>query len=80
MLSIDFSKIQYYLANDQLPKTDWENVPHDIKETFERLGVPEKERKFLAGVEAQFDSESAYSHVQEYLKKAEFLIRQFGNL
>ena len=69
VLSIDFSKIQYYLANDQLPKTDWENVPHDIKETFERLGVPEKERKFLAGVEAQFDSESAYSHVQEYLKK-----------
>ncbi|MDR1173437.1 MAG: Fe-S cluster assembly protein SufB [Puniceicoccales bacterium] len=66
---LDFSTIRYYLANDQLPQTSWEEVPQDIKITFERLGVPEKERKFFAGVEAQFDSESAYSRIQEGLSK-----------
>ena len=64
---MDYNNIHYYLANDQIPKTSWENVPDDVKETFERLGVPENERKFLAGVEAQFDSESAYSHIQSQL-------------
>ena len=67
--NIDFSKIRYYLANEQKPHTTWEDVPKDIKETFERLGVPENERKFLAGVEAQFDSEFAYSRMQDNLKK-----------
>ncbi|MDR1432821.1 MAG: Fe-S cluster assembly protein SufB [Puniceicoccales bacterium] len=67
--NLDFSKIRYYLASDQLPKTSWENVPANVRETFERLGVPEKERKFLAGVEAQFDSESAYSRMREELSK-----------
>ncbi|MDR2432264.1 MAG: Fe-S cluster assembly protein SufB [Puniceicoccales bacterium] len=66
---LDFSTIRYYLANDQLPQTSWEKVPQDVKATFERLGVPEKERKFFAGVEAQFDSESAYSRIQEELSK-----------
>ncbi|MDR2603675.1 MAG: Fe-S cluster assembly protein SufB [Puniceicoccales bacterium] len=66
---LDFSTIRYYLANDQLPQTSWEKVPQDVKTTFERLGVPEKERKFFAGVEAQFDSESAYSRIQEELSK-----------
>ncbi|MDR1528548.1 MAG: Fe-S cluster assembly protein SufB [Puniceicoccales bacterium] len=66
---LDFSAIRYYLANDQLPQTSWEKVPQDVKTTFERLGVPEKERKFFAGVEAQFDSESAYSRIQEEVSK-----------
>jgi len=44
-------------------------VPDDIKETFERLGIPQQERAFLAGVEAQFDSEAAYSNVKEALTK-----------
>ncbi|MDR1457712.1 MAG: Fe-S cluster assembly protein SufB [Puniceicoccales bacterium] len=66
---LDFSTIRYYLANDQLPQISWEKVPQDVKITFERLGVPEKERKFFAGVEAQFDSESAYTRIQEELSK-----------
>ncbi|MDR0742401.1 MAG: Fe-S cluster assembly protein SufB [Puniceicoccales bacterium] len=66
---LDFSAIRYYLANDQLPQMSWEKVPQDVKTTFERLGVPEKERKFFAGVEAQFDSESAYSRIKEDLSK-----------
>lgn len=66
---IDFDKIRYYLAHGQQPTRSWEDVPDDMKETFERLGIPEQERKFLAGVEAQFDSEAAYSNVKESLEK-----------
>ena len=46
-------------------KRSWEEVPDDIKRTFERLGIPEQERKFLAGVEAQFDSEAVYSNIKK---------------
>ncbi len=66
---LDFSKIRYYLAKGAKKKRTWEEVPEDVKKTFERLGVPEQERAFLAGVEAQFDSESAYSNMKEYLEK-----------
>ena len=66
---LDFSKIRYYLAKGAKKKRSWDEVPEDVKKTFERLGVPEQERAFLAGVEAQFDSESAYSNVKEYLEK-----------
>jgi Fe-S cluster assembly protein SufB len=67
--NIDFQKIRYYLASGQKPKRSWEDVPDDIKKTFERLGIPEQERKFLAGVEAQFDSEAAYSNIKEAVQK-----------
>ncbi|MDE1170830.1 MAG: Fe-S cluster assembly protein SufB [Verrucomicrobium sp.] len=62
--AIEFDKIRYYLSQGQQPKRTWEEVPDDIKRTFERLGIPEQERKFLAGVEAQFDSEAAYSNIK----------------
>lgn len=65
--NIHFDKIRYYLAKGQTPKRSWDEVPEDVKRTFERLGIPEKERKFLAGVEAQFDSEAAYSNVKAAL-------------
>lgn len=67
--NIKFEDIRYYLAKGQRPTRSWDEVPDDVKETFERLGIPEKERKFLAGVEAQFDSEAAYSNVKEELEK-----------
>ena len=67
--NIKFEDIRYYLAKGQEPSRSWDEVPDDVKETFERLGIPEKERKFLAGVEAQFDSEAAYSNVKEELEK-----------
>ena len=47
----------------------WDEVPDEVKETFERLGIPEQERKYLAGVEAQFDSEAAYSRMKDDLAK-----------
>jgi len=62
--NIVFENIRYYLAQGQQPKRSWDEVPEDIKKTFERLGIPEQERKFLAGVEAQFDSEAAYSNIK----------------
>ena len=49
----------------QKPSRSWDDVPDDMKRTFERLGIPEQERKFLAGVEAQFDSEAAYSNIKK---------------
>lgn len=67
--NIVFENIRYYLSKGQRPTRSWDEVPDDVKETFERLGIPEKERKFLAGVEAQFDSEAAYSNVKEELTK-----------
>ncbi len=67
--NIDFDKIRYYLSQGQRPTRSWDEVPDEVKETFERLGIPEQERKFLAGVEAQFDSEAAYSNVKEALEK-----------
>lgn len=67
--NIIFQDIRYYLAKGQAPTRSWDEVPDDVKETFERLGIPEKERKYLAGVEAQFDSEAAYSNVKEELSK-----------
>jgi Fe-S cluster assembly protein SufB len=63
--AINFDKIRYYLANGQRPTRSWDEVPDDVKRTFERLGIPEQERKFLAGVEAQFDSEAVYSNIQK---------------
>jgi Fe-S cluster assembly protein SufB len=65
--NIVFEKIRYYLANAQRPTRSWEDVPDDVKRTFERLGIPEQERKFLAGVEAQFDSEAVYSNMKKAL-------------
>ena len=63
--NIDFDKIRYYLSSGSKPKRSWDEVPEDVKRTFERLGIPEQERKFLAGVEAQFDSEAAYSNIKK---------------
>lgn len=67
--NIVFENIRYYLSKGQIPSRSWDDVPDEIKKTFERLGVPEQERKFLAGVEAQFDSEAAYSNMKKGLEK-----------
>ena len=63
--AIVFDNIRYYLSNGQKANRSWDDVPEDMKKTFERLGIPEQERKFLAGVEAQFDSEAVYSNIKK---------------
>ena len=62
---IDFDLIRYYLASGEATQRSWDDVPEGIKQTFERLGIPQSERKFLAGVEAQFDSEAVYSNIKK---------------
>ena len=65
--SIDFDNIYYYLKPTEEQGKSWDDVPEDIKNTFERLGIPEAERKFLAGVSAQYESEVVYHSMQEEL-------------
>ena len=66
---IDFDKIVYYRKPSEREEKSWDDVPDQIKATFERLGIPEAERKFLAGVGAQYDSEVVYHSVKEELSK-----------
>ncbi len=64
---IDFDDLYYYKMPKGKETDDWEKVPAEIKRTFEKLGVPEAERRFFAGVEAQFDSGVVYSGVKKML-------------
>ncbi|HLZ21361.1 MAG TPA: Fe-S cluster assembly protein SufB [Ktedonobacterales bacterium] len=66
---IDFDNIFYYIKPVQEQGKTWEEVPAEIKDTFDRLGIPEAERKFLAGVTAQYESEAVYHKVREDLEK-----------
>ena len=66
---IHFKDIFYYLKSTEKKSDSWDDVPAEIKNTFDRLGIPEAERKFLAGVSAQFESESVYHNMQEGLEK-----------
>ncbi len=66
---IDFKKIHYYLRPTDQEGKKWSDVPQDIKDTFERLGIPEAERKALSGVKAQFDSEVVYGSITKILDK-----------
>jgi len=62
---INFNEISYYLKPEGQQARNWEDVPAEIKETFEKLGVPEAERKYLAGSLAQFQSESIYQNLKK---------------
>ncbi|MCB2198303.1 Fe-S cluster assembly protein SufB [bacterium] len=64
---IDFQDIYYYIKPAEFQSRSWDDVPENIKNTFDRLGVPEAERKFLAGVSAQYESEVVYHNVKEEL-------------
>lgn len=61
---IDFSNIHYYVRATDRQSRSWDEVPADIKRTFDRLGIPEAERSFLAGVSAQYESEVVYHSIQ----------------
>ena len=64
LAGLDMDHIATYVRPNTKMQNDWENVPQDIKDTFERLGIPEAERKSLAGVGAQYDSELVYHNVR----------------
>ncbi len=66
---INFDEIIYYMsAAGQKKQRSWDEVPQQVKDTFDRLGIPEAERKFLAGVEAQYDSEVMYHNIRKDLE------------
>ncbi len=69
LAGVDWNDIAYYVEPRVKTKKNWEEVPEDIKKTFDKLGVPEAEKKWLAGVEAQVDSESVYSNLKKSWKK-----------
>ena len=67
---IDYDSIYYYMrATDDKAERDWDDVPPEIKDTFDKLGIPEAEAKYLQGVSAQYDSESVYHNIQEDLEE-----------
>jgi Fe-S cluster assembly protein SufB len=66
-IAIDFQDIFYYLKPANKQGKTWDEVPEEIKKTFDRLGIPEAEKKFLAGVKAQFESEVIYGSLKEDL-------------
>ncbi|GJM79855.1 hypothetical protein HMSSN139_23510 [Paenibacillus sp. HMSSN-139] len=65
---LDFNDIQYYVRPSEKQGKTWEEVPAEIKETFDKLGIPEAEQKFLAGVSAQYESEVVYHSIQKDLE------------
>ncbi|HEX8983479.1 MAG TPA: Fe-S cluster assembly protein SufB [Ktedonobacterales bacterium] len=67
--TIDFDEIFYYIKPTKEAGATWEDLPAEIKDTFEQLGIPEAERKYLAGVGAQYESEVIYHKVREDLEK-----------
>jgi Fe-S cluster assembly protein SufB len=66
---INFDDIYYYLKPSDDSAKSWDDVPADVKRTFDKLGIPEAEQKFLAGVGAQYDSEVVYHSVQKHLEE-----------
>ncbi|MBI1293354.1 Fe-S cluster assembly protein SufB [bacterium] len=69
LTGMDFNDIFYYLRPTEKAGKSWDDVPEDIKRTFDRLGIPEAERKFLAGVGAQYESEVVYHSLREEWEK-----------
>ena len=66
---LDFNDIRYYVSHTEKSETNWDDVPDDIKNTFDRLGIPEAEQKFLSGAGGQYDSEVVYHDMKEELTK-----------
>ncbi len=66
---INFDDLYYYIKPTDQQERSWDDVPDDIRNTFERLGIPEAERKFLSGVGAQYESEMVYHNIQKDLEQ-----------
>jgi len=67
--TIKFDDITYFIRSTDKQVNSWEDLPPEIKDTYDRIGVPESEKKFLSGVSAQYESEVVYEKVQETLTK-----------
>jgi len=76
---IDFDNIYYYIKPTEEQANTWEDLPADIKNTWDRLGIPEAERNFLAGVGAQYESEVVYHKLQEKLESQGVLFKDMDS-
>ena len=77
--SLDLNEIYYYVKPTEMEGRKWEDVPETIKNTFDRLGIPEAEQRFLAGVGAQYESEMVYHSVLESLSKQGVIFESIEN-
>jgi Fe-S cluster assembly protein SufB len=66
---VDYDDIHYFVRASERAERSWDDVPDDVKKTFDRLGIPEAERKFLSGVGAQYESEVVYHQVRKDLEE-----------
>ena len=66
---IDFDSLYYFIRSTDKKYKNWDEVPSGIKDTFDKIGIPDAEKKFLAGVEAQFESEVVYHNLKEEIEK-----------
>lgn len=69
LTGLHFDDITYYVKPSERSEKSWDEVPEEIKNTFDKLGIPEAEQKYLAGVSAQYESEVVYHNMQEDLEK-----------
>lgn len=67
--AINFDDIYYYINPTERPASRWEDLPIEIRDTYERIGIPEAEKKFLSGVSAQYESEVVYKSIHETLSR-----------
>jgi len=72
---LNLDEIYFYTKPAEAESKNWDDVPDDIKKTFEKLGIPEAEQKFLAGVGAQYESEMVYHNIQEHLAEQGVLFK-----
>ena len=66
--SLNFDEITYYVKASEGTERSWDEVPEEIKRTFDKLGIPEAEQKYLAGVSAQYESEVVYHNMKQNLR------------
>jgi Fe-S cluster assembly protein SufB len=76
---LDLDDIYYYVKPTEKEVSSWDDIPDSIKNTFDRLGIPEAEQKFLAGVGAQYESEMIYHSIQEQLAEQGVLFKSIEN-
>lgn len=79
LTTLNLDEIYFYTKPAEAEAKSWDDVPDDIKNTFEKLGIPEAEQKFLAGVGAQYESEMVYHSIQEHLEKQGVIFKSIEN-
>ncbi|MGB6407241.1 MAG: Fe-S cluster assembly protein SufB [Planococcus donghaensis] len=78
LASLNFDEITYYVKPSEASQTSWDEVPEEIKRTFDKLGIPEAEQKYLAGVSAQYESEVVYHNMKVELEDMGIVFKDTG--